>query len=189
MKKIIAILLAVLVSSTSWAAGHSGNSSASEWDQIKAWLSQNHPQHLPLLNPGATKDKIKSVKSQLGYKLPAELISVLRVNDGESHKSHGLFGTLRLLPVAEQITEYKILLTDERFPRARYHPILLSGGGDYYCIDLRTGEVVEWWHEGGVNGIVAQSLTEFLRDFSSQLRKGQFVSVPDIRGLVDKDDL
>ncbi|TXI94619.1 MAG: hypothetical protein E6Q34_04425 [Burkholderiaceae bacterium] len=189
MKKLIAILLACVVPFSATAENTSDASSAYEWMHIRAWLKKNYTQHLALLNPSATDKNIESAQVRLGYSIPSELIAVLKINNGESLGSQGLFGTWKFLSIEDQVKEYKILLADDRFPRRRYLPFLISGGGDYYCIDLSNHKVIEWSNELGMNGVRASGFAEFLRLFSTDLKKGRYIKVHDIHGLVDKEDL
>jgi hypothetical protein len=116
------------------------------------------------------------------------MLDVLSINNGEARTSDGLFGLLRLLSISEQVAEHDRLLKDEHFPAMQYHPILLGGDDDFYFIDLKTGQIVQWYR-GTIEGIRAENLAAFLRDFSRGVESGEYVVVPDAKGLVLKSDL
>lgn len=165
------------------------DSTVDQWQKLKIWLETNYQSHLELLNPPAAEDAVRQAEQKLGYSLPGSLTALLKLNDGESNNSDGLFGTWRLMPVSEQVESYNELSGDDRFPGKEIHPFLVSGGGDYYCIELATGKVVEWWHEGGVDGVISDSLSDFLSRFNDALIDGNYLVVDGFRGLVDKNDL
>lgn len=166
-----------------------GESGGERWNEIKAWLDDNYPAHLPLLNAGAERSKIAQVEVELGYAFPAHVTQVFLMNDGESTESQGLFGTWRLLPLNEQVREISGSLNDYRFEKGMFHPLMISGGGDYYGFEPGSEKMFEWNHEIGLVELKAASFDEFLKDFADGLKNGQFVKVEGIRGLVDRDEL
>ena len=180
-------ILAFFIMSTSQSSPSSP--SAEQWQSLKQWLESNYQEHLRLLNPPANQAILKQAEDDLGYLLPGQLVEILIINDGETTDSKGLFGTRRLMSVTEQVAAYKFLRGDKRFPEKQLHPFLESGGGDYYCVDLSNGKIIEWWHEGGNNGEISASVTEFLKAFNRSLVDGNYVIIEGLAGLVDKGDL
>ena len=169
--------------------GYASSATAGEWKRIKQWLEANYRQHLPLLNHPVEQKILAQTEQELGYPLPGALVDVMLINNGEAADSDGLFGTWRLLSVSEQVAAYRFLSGDERFPEKKFHPVLESGGGDFYCIDLSSNALVEWWHEGGYNGAVSPGLAEFLQAFNQSLLDGDYVIVEGLSGLADKSEL
>lgn len=185
--RVYFVALAILF--TSMAESNSLGPTAGEWRRLMGWLENNYREHLQLLNHPVDQNTLGQAENDLGYPLPKSLVEIMVVNNGEAASSDGLFGTWRLLSVSEQVSAYKFLRGDERFPDKKLHPFLESGGGDYYCIDLSSSKIVEWWHEGGYNGEISGSLTEFLKAFNIALIEGNYVQVEGFSGLVDKSDL
>lgn len=169
--------------------GDSLSSAANQWQNLKNWLGTNYQVHLQLLNPPASEENLQQAEEELGYSIPSTLGDLIRLNNGETIQSDGIFGARRLMSIFEQVLVYRELSEDDRFPKKVIHPFLVSGGGDYYCIDLATGKVVEWWNEGGINGEISASLSDFLKAFNEALNKGNYVFVEGFSGLVDKNDL
>ena len=181
------VVLAILL--TSMAESNSLSPTTSEWQRLLGWVKSNYREHLQLLNYPVDQNALRQAEKDLGYPIPKELVDVLVINDGEAASSDGLFGAWRLLSVSEQVEANKFLSGDERFPDKQLHPFLESTGGDYYCIDISSSQIVEWWHEGGYNGEISGSLTEFLKAFNMALIEGNYVKVEGFSGLVDKSDL
>lgn len=170
-------------------ADATGDVGASHWKAIAAQIEASLPAHEARLRPGASIAEIDAAEAKLGYALPQSVVEVMTLNDGETVESDGLFGTWRLLPLQEQLAEIDGSLNDSRFSKGQFHPLLLSGGGDYYGIEPSTGKMWAWNHELGMVEVAWPSFGAFLEDFLQKWKRGEFLAVPEFDGLVARDEL
>lgn len=192
--KAAALLLCLLACSTVYA-DDAVMTTENSLTAIKGWLHDHAPPLELLLNPAATEDDMRRFESGTGITLPASVRVAYAMHNGEAPSSQGLFGSWRWLPLRE-VAAYRqeLLRTGESLAKNAV-PILMSGGGDFYCVDSvdtpgRESPVFEWWHEQPTRDVRHESFATFLHEFASALERGQYVYLPDsLNGLIDKDEL
>ena len=54
------------------------------WKRIRAWGSENAPEMLRDLNPGATEEQLSALEAELSVQLPEDVRRSLKVHNGES---------------------------------------------------------------------------------------------------------
>lgn len=161
---------------------------AVEWLKILSWLGEEYRCHLTFISQPGSISTIESVELELGYMLPEGLKSIHLLNDGESSESQGLFGGWRLLSLTEQ-RDTQVQFLQEYGQEGRvYHPVMESGGGDYYCIDLESGRIIEYSHEIGPDEVVSNSLEEFLSNFNKDIRLGKYKPMRGMNALFHESE-
>lgn len=75
------------------------------WQRIKKWATDNGPELLEYLNPGASADQLAELQQQLGLQLPDEFLDSLRLHDGERDLRGQLFVDMGALLPCDQIIE------------------------------------------------------------------------------------
>jgi cell wall assembly regulator SMI1 len=113
MKLMRKVLLALLMLISLTAAGDDINAMKTGWEDFVNWLSASHPDYISLLNRPASIEDIDAAEAKLGYVLPEQLSVLLKINNGESSQSEGVFGTWRFLSLPEQVSSYNELRGDE----------------------------------------------------------------------------
>lgn len=157
--------------------------------RLEAWLADNAPPLLGLLNPPATPAAIDAFEARTSLVLPNEARRLYAIHDGEAEGSDGIFGCQRWLPLALVAKEVELIGSNGIFP------FLRSGGGD--LLYVKTGEaasdrrVFEWWHEVPEEAeVVSESLESWFSEFVTRLYVGGFVYRPEeLAALIDRGDL
>jgi len=114
------------------------------WDQIVDLLSAHNVEH----GSGASDADIGAAEDALGVKFTPEVREYLR-RIGWIDRGMGFYGlgsdvsrTLDLVRITRRERE------DAGPPMQRQLvPVLNDGGGDHWCVDTRSGAVVEWRHD------------------------------------------
>ena len=182
------------------------------WIQLENWLSAHWPSGLAELNPPATDQEIASLEAALGVSLPKDFVDCLKVHNGQSPTSGGLFDGSEFLSCAAiqgQWSVWKDLLDSGEFDgiesepqegirsdwwNARWIPFTHNGGGDHLCIDLAPGEgghvgqVITMWHDMGERAVQAKSFRAWFSEYVAAVVAGDYVYSDDYGGLVHKDD-
>jgi cell wall assembly regulator SMI1 len=115
------------------------------WDQILQLLSQHDLTH----GEGATDEDISAAEGLLGVQFTEELRHYLRRIGWIDHDM-GFYGLGKDVPSkALDLIENTRWEREEAGPPMHRHliPILNNGGGDHWCVDTRSGDVVRWNHE------------------------------------------
>ena len=167
---------------------------ADSWRRIDAWLAEHAPKLFPKMNEGATVARIAEAERDLGLELPDAVRASYTVHDGS--------GIMRLFPSGDYLTieqmvgefmmwkgilEESDLDSDYVEPvgpiqRVHFHPkwipLTNNGGGDYTVIDLapaeggHVGQLVDFSHETGPEGVGAVGLAEYLSYLAHGLEAG-----------------
>jgi internalin A len=107
---------------------------AAEWNDYREWLKQIDPQ-LNLLNPEASKAQIQSLCKRFDFELPAELLELYSLNNGQSSTYAGsTFIGLTFSDIDNLIASYNTwaeLYYEERKPGETY--------GDYFDYEQEGG--------------------------------------------------
>lgn len=137
------------------------------WNRIEAWLQTHDPDALASLNEPASSDLISQLGAIVDVELPAELIAVYNVHNGQDEESdasglfpsgndygdmaHGFADIEKVIADHAMMTELLDLgdFADiEKEPSTsiktaawnkRWIPVANDGGGDYHCVDLDPG--------------------------------------------------
>jgi len=132
----------------------------------------------------------RSTPSKPGAKMPPEVRRLYLIHDGESGKSDGIFGCMKMLSLAEIEAEIELMGAHGIIP------VFRSGGGDFYYVESfdpakPDHRLLEWWHEVPEEAkVIAENIDKFLFDFNRKLQAGQYVYRPDeLAALIDRDEL
>jgi cell wall assembly regulator SMI1 len=115
------------------------------WDEITELLARRRVAH----GHGAKDDEIANAESALGVRFPDELREYLHRIGWIDH-GMGYYGVGNDVPgKALDLVENTRCEREDAEPSMQHHlvPILNNGGGDHWCVDTRSGEVVRWNHE------------------------------------------
>lgn len=117
------------------------------WDEVRSAVLAGEG----ACGAGASDDAVKAASQALGVEFPEELrcylqrIGWIRVG-GDTY--YGLGDDLPY-PTAMDLREMTRSEREDVEPPMQRHlvPILNNGFGDHWCVDTRTGAVVEWRHD------------------------------------------
>jgi len=115
------------------------------WDHILELLSKHNITH----GAGASDNDIATAEAALGVRFPDELREYL-TRVGWIDEDMGFYGVGSDVPRKRfDLVEHTRWEREEAGPPMQHHlvPILNNGGGDHWCVDTRTGAVVEWRHD------------------------------------------
>jgi cell wall assembly regulator SMI1 len=182
------------------------------WDRIHVWLSDNAPDVLANLRPGATEEQIRAAEAEMGVSLPDDVKASYRIHDGQDLGVMGcgmgfLYGW-ELCSLARMLQGWKChkeLLDDGTFDAVEsdpsdkvredwWHPAWIpitdSSFGYCHCIDLvpkragRPGQIILWCHDDGNRPIKAESFEKWLDWFAFELEIEYWVNSEQHGGLV-----
>lgn len=169
------------------------------------------------LNEGVTDKKIASVEKTIGKALPEDFKQFYKVHNGEIENGQGILLGEEFLSVERIIEEWNIwkdLLDNKEFiedgvaiesePDAGiknnwwnpfWIPFTYDGSGNNICIDLdpsqdgNYGQIIRMWHDDATRELLANNFTEWIRAYTDDLEKGNYVFSDDYGVIIHKDDL
>jgi len=158
---------------------------------IKNWAQKKAPG--VTFRPPASSRAIDNFSEKSGLTVPDDLRQMLLIADGETHKSAGMIGNWRLMPISEiqaawglltKLAEKGAFAGQEPEPspyiqQAWWHPawipVVSSDTGHYFCLDTdpkdieRTGQVLLFLQDHPERPLVAGSLQAWLDRMSRDL--------------------
>lgn len=113
----------------------------SHWNRVEHWLSQQAPDVLRSLKPGAAATQIRKTERVLGIKFPADVVASYLLHDGQERYGEGLFQRRwSLLSMNGIVSEWQGWVSLAGDGEAYWHqlwiPIAHDFGGNNYSIDL-----------------------------------------------------
>ena len=163
------------------------------WRRFTGWLAREAPASHDCLNPAASLEDIEAAETANRSSFPAELRSLLRLNNGATQFLRGEFrlaagvlpGGHRLLSASEVVEHRKMLDDilrgmDQDMVGWWWHPdwipFAAHVAADALVIDLRhdpqQGAVGEFMHEGNTNFDWGPSLTAVIDDIARSVETG-----------------
>ena len=164
------------------------------WKRIDGWLTKNAPSLMARMGNGANPEAIAKAEATLGVEFPDAMRASYAVHDGSGEVS--LFPSGDYLSLDEMLGQYKTWkeLVEEGgwegeesepegpIQKVHYHlkwiPLTHNGGGDHTLIDLapaeggKVGQLIDFSHESGPEGIAAVGLAEYLNYLADGLEAG-----------------
>lgn len=193
---------------------------ANEWDRIERWLRAHAPSWLdeggahPLLHPPAGEAELARLESHLGFPIPGELRSLLRIHDGCRLGPYPLPikatrpAQWRMTPIAEIIESRELgenagkIATPVKLKTvgpvravwwsSAWVPVAEDGTGDLICIatDPPLGgvrnQLVRYAHDYDERKVLYPSLVALLRECADDFEAGAYVYVTGL-GIYPKD--
>ncbi|MGI9515410.1 MAG: SMI1/KNR4 family protein [Pirellulaceae bacterium] len=140
------------------------------WKQIVDRIPQE--QHAGL-NPPASDEQLQQLENEIGFAIPVELRELLSINNGMKHLDDGLYPPLLstkqmakqqkdMLEIMEPDDEYTPDNLDECCTWVDWLLLFAESDGGGYAIDLNSGAIWDWDHDGWTFEHKADSLSEFL---------------------------
>jgi cell wall assembly regulator SMI1 len=154
------------------------------------------------LPPGASASAISKAEATMRVKFPADLRKLLLRHDGSGkyfispYKIGG--GGQTFMALKDIIGTWKCMVDigadfenqgefgeqkgpiKQNYWNKRWIPFTENGCGDNIVIDLdppdegTLGQVVDWWHEGGVSTFQSSSLRDWLNEVVDEIKKGVY---------------
>lgn len=177
------------------------------------WLKANYPEGLEDLNPPATAEQLNALEQVLGFDLPKELRELLTIHNGQDSEGAYLFDGQEFLSterIAEEWGDWKKQLDGKEFAgshsraekgirndwwNAGWVPFTYNGCGDHFCVDTQPAEggvqdqIITMWHEMSERDRLANSLSEWLKSYTDDLKRGEFVYSDEFGAILHKDDV
>jgi len=178
---------------------------SSSWKRIVEWLQLNSPSTLEYFQTPASIEQIDTAASQLGLKLPDELIAFYQIINGAESSgifpSHDDWDYMGFSPISlEQVVQDWNMLKESLemgdfvglkaessegiandWWNIGWIPFASNGGGDYYCIDIvptnngTVGQIISHSHESGIRKNLAISLGDYLSDLADLLENNEHI--------------
>jgi cell wall assembly regulator SMI1 len=60
------------------------------WDRLERWITENVPEWLEQLNPGASEEEIAKAERELGVRFPEDFRESLKIHNGEKPGGIGI---------------------------------------------------------------------------------------------------
>lgn len=162
---------------------------------LESFLAKINPSILEDLAPPATDTEILKLQEKLKVTLPDDFIDCLKIHNGQLGKATGLFDGSEFLSTSRILQEWSIMKDvfddgelDDLNPDdlsidgvkggawiQKWIPIISSGNGDMWCLDLDPGEggtygqVIQYWHEDFETQNEAPNFKEWFSNFIDQL--------------------
>jgi cell wall assembly regulator SMI1 len=166
------------------------------WARIEIWLSAHAPEILEILNKGTTTEDLEKLEHTLGYVLPDDLKTSLKIHNGQDQDAEGFLDSWELLSVERMLGRWTFLkefydagefaensvsikgnLANEWWSPA-WLPITDNGNGDYHYLDLTPGStyghILTFWHDWEERKAESESFKDWLSQFATQLEAGLF---------------
>jgi cell wall assembly regulator SMI1 len=166
------------------------------WERVERWLGEHAPAGAATLRAGATAGDFDACEAAIGTALPSDLRRSLSRHDGQETDDEGLALGLALaedhwlLSADELAGDWRGLLevsedlgASDDWWRKEWIPFSADGTGTHFCVDTRTGEVIEFDHEGE-GTVVARSLAGWLARWADELEAGVQRVDPDTGDVV-----
>ena len=184
-----------------------------QFERFKAWLAENYKDGLDDLCDPASDAEIKQLEDCLGFPLPADLVSLLKIHNGQKLETGGLFEGQEFLSshrIIDEWTVWKELLDGDELEdttsepedgikddwwNPKWIPFTYNGYGDHYCIDMDPavggdeGQIITLWHDGPEREKLAKSLGEWFATYVSELASGEYIYSEDYDTIMHRDDI
>lgn len=173
------------------AATGGGARLAKAIERAKSWMNKNGAGILVKnLAPGANDAALAKAEKKLGFALPAELVELWKIHDGQRSEQNGFIGSLDLLGSRDALSIREDVLLSVRW--------MLEDEGMVEDAELRTAEADERWIPFGTRdsdhlvihaktgrvfrvakdapplSLAAKSLTEFFESYAKGMEKGEY---------------
>lgn len=172
----------------------------SAWKRIESWMSCHAPTNCEFpLAVGIADAKFVEAEKHFGFSVPADFKKSYARHNGSNYVSiFAIFGLGYWMPLPDVVSDWEGMTTllesgvfeDPGFvshpkgPIRKDHwnrkwvPFTCAHTGDFLAIDLapakggKKGQIIYWWHEVGAVTVVAESFTDLICQFASQLERG-----------------
>lgn len=159
------------------------------WKKLENYLEQHSPHILVDLNPPAPETEIANLEEDLGFSLPADFVTCLKLHNGQKGNADWLFDGEEFLSIKSIALKWRALRTvrergdfDEFVPNStqqvrhswwlpKWVPFTSNGMGDFTCLDLdpgphgTQGQIICFFHDLGDRNVLAPNFTSWFRDF------------------------
>ncbi len=181
------------------------------FDQLKTWLENNYNEGLDDLNPGATQLHIEELENVIGFKIPEDFATFLKIHNGQKENAGGLsiYGTfLSTTRIIEEWNIWKKLLDEDDIGEyisnpedgvknvwwnLKWLPFISSGAGDSICIDCDPdnsgsyGQVITLWHDMSDRKIFASDFHRWFNAYVTSLTSNNYSYSDDYGCIIETE--
>lgn len=171
------------------------------WDSLESHIRELYANSGSDLPAGASTRALQDAELKMSVTLPADLRTSLLRHDGSGpyyfSTSSTAGGDQRFLKLSDVVGLWQGMTelgqsfendgefgeqvgpVKKHYWNRRWVPIAENGGGDNVFVDLdppkdgTIGQVVDWWHEGGVSTFIAASFQVWLNQIVDEIRSGE----------------
>jgi predicted DNA-binding WGR domain protein/cell wall assembly regulator SMI1 len=172
-------------------AGGGGARLAKAIERAKSWMNKNGAEVLVKnLAPGASDAALAKAEKKLGFALPAELVELWKIHDGQRSEQNGFIGSLDLLGSRDALSiredvlvSVRWMLEDEDMAEdaelrtaeadERWIPFG-TRDSDHLVLHAGTGRVFRVAKDAPPFSLEAKSLTEFFESYVKGMEKGEY---------------
>ncbi|MFL5348629.1 MAG: WGR domain-containing protein [Hyalangium sp.] len=168
-----------------------GSRLAKAIERAKAWMNKNGAEVLVKnLASGVSDAALAKAEKKLGFALPAELVELWKLHDGQRREQNGFIGSLDLLGsrdalgVREDVLlsvrwmlEDEDMVEDAELRKAEADERWIPFGtrdSDHLVIHAGTGRVFRVAKDAPPLSLEAKSLTEFFERYARAMEKGEY---------------
>jgi cell wall assembly regulator SMI1 len=168
------------------------------WRRIEAWLKDNVPEGVILMNPSSTEAEIQQAETTLEIRFPQDFRTFLKIHNGEQWESRGLMEGWRfhsLDDIVEDWSVWKEIFGSGPFDAGKtrpdpgvrddwwnpgWIPIVTNDGGDSYCLDMapdpggREGQIIWMWHDMSDRSVEASSFRKWMENLAQGMESGKY---------------
>jgi predicted DNA-binding WGR domain protein/cell wall assembly regulator SMI1 len=173
------------------AMGGDGSRLAKAIERAKSWMNKNGAEALVKnLAPGANDATLAKAAKKLGFELPAELVELWKLHDGQRKEQNGFIGSLDLLGSREALLiredvllsvrwmlEDEDMIEDAELRTAEADERWIPFGtrdSDHLVIHAGTGRVFRVAKDAPPLSLAAKSLTEFFERYAKGMERGEY---------------
>lgn len=147
------------------------------------------------LRPGLSASDVHEITDSIGLKSNADLEALLGWHDGTSIEGVTVLDDIQLFPgfymlsLEDAAANYRAFVADRRWA-VGWLPLFANGGGDFYVVDLRSGDQCPVRHfriEETEHPVEFASIDDMLRTLVQAFERGVFFL--DSRGYLEMSDL
>ncbi|WP_052702273.1 SMI1/KNR4 family protein [Marinomonas sp. S3726] len=138
--------------------------------QFGYYLKHNKPEVYFHLNRGVRRKQLNNLEKTYNVEFPKEFRRLYSWRNGQRDNCYENFiDNFMFMSIGEVISTKEMLdsmigydFDDPNWWKVEWVPFLHNGGGDYCVLDLKTGEIVSFYHEFDDRSVIASNLEELL---------------------------
>ncbi|MEN9360154.1 MAG: hypothetical protein RL095_1689 [Verrucomicrobiota bacterium] len=133
--------------------------------ELENWLGEFRPQFFRDLPEGASENEVAELQSIFSKPIPLSFWDYLRWHNGQPLTGPAFMKNKRLMSTKEIIKTWRIfkeLDYPQKYWGNQWLPFLEDGNGNYICINLENGEILEFWKSDDDRPIIASHFDSWI---------------------------